>query len=145
MDPNQMSPTPPVASPTSAPAGPALSSEQMKSNLQDLMSKVQGKYQDFNSSRFAAANKTQAQRSAAMRQLFEMFESMGVDPSNADQLKQFLNLLKQRNPELYQQIEDALESMLGGSIGGGLQDTPSVAGTTPTAIAGDAPISNVIQ
>ena len=148
MDPNQLSsPAPAGIAPQmgGVPATPELSQEQMKSNLQDLMSKIQGKYQDFNSSKFAAANKTVAQRSAAMRQLFQMFEAMGVDPSNAKQLKDYLTKLKQSNPEVYQQVEDALEALLGGSMGGGLQDTPQVAGTTPTAIANDAPISNVNQ
>lgn len=141
MDPTQqpqpMVPGMSAGAPTAAPAG--LSQEQMKANLQGMMSKIEGKYQDFNSHKFAAANQTTADKSSSLRQLFDLFQSMGVDPSDPAALKQFLAQLQQSNPQMYQQVVDALEAMLGDSP----QDTPQTAGTTPTAIANDAPINNM--
>ncbi len=141
MDPLQAQQTPVTPDMSGSQATtPQLSQDQMKQNLQGLMSKIEGKYQDFNSSKFAASNKTAADRSSALRQLFDMFQAMGVDPSDPAALKQFLSQLEQSNPEMYQQVVEALEAMLGDN---GPQNTPQNAGTTPTAIANDAPINNM--
>lgn len=134
MDPTQQSP---ITAPVSQ--NPELNQDQMKTNLQDMMSKIDGKYQDFNSSKFSADNKTVSNKSATMRQLFEVFQSMGVDPSDPEALKLFLDQLKNSNPEMYDQVVTALESILGD----GQQDTQSVLGSTPQAVASDIPINNM--
>jgi len=91
----------------------ALSQEQMKGNLQDLMSKIEGKYQDFNSQKFASGNKAREQQSEALRQVFDLLQSLGIDPSNVEEVKAFLDQIRETNPELSQQLEVALEALLG--------------------------------
>lgn len=90
-----------------------MSQEQMRANLQGLMSKIENKYQDFNSQKFASNNKLQEQEGATLRQIFDLFESVGVDPSNVEDVRAFLDKIKANNPELYQQLETLLSSILG--------------------------------
>lgn len=87
--------------------------DQMRVNLQDLMSKIEGKYQDFNSQKFASDNKLKVQQGESLRQVFDLLESMGIDPSNVEQVREFLARIKESNPELSSQLEIALGSILG--------------------------------
>ena len=101
--------TPPV------PPGAPMTQDQMVSSLTEMMTKIQGKYQDFNARNFSSKNKVNEQQGEALRQIFDLFESNGVDPSNASQVGAFLDQLKQSNPELYQQFTAALQVILGDS------------------------------
>lgn len=93
-----------------------LSQEQMKTNLQDLMAKIENKYQDFNSQKFASDNVLMEQQGGVLRQLFDLFESMGVDPSNIEEVRALLDKIKAINPEMSQQLETALNSVLGDDV-----------------------------
>ena len=90
-----------------------MTQEQMKANLQELMSKIEAKMQDFNSQKFATDNKLKEQQSQALREVFDLFKSNDVDPSNLDEVSAFLQKVKDSNPELAQQLEKALETILG--------------------------------
>ena len=98
-----------------------LSQEEMKANMQAAMGQLDSKYGDFNSKKFALGNKDQENKGALLREIFAYFESVGVDPSNPEEVNKYLEDLKIENPELFQQLEFVLESILGGSPGG----TPS--------------------
>lgn len=102
-----------INQPISTPSETGLSQDEMKTNLQDLMSKIEGKYQDFNTQRFSSENKLKGQEGDALRVLFDLFESAGVDPSNPEEVRMFLDNIKQNNPELAQQLEQVLQSILG--------------------------------
>lgn len=93
-----------------------LSQEQMKANLQDMMSKIDSKYQDFNSQKFSSDNKYKVQQGEALRQLFDILQSFGVDPSNVEEVGAFLNKIKNSNPELGQQLEESLSVLLGEDV-----------------------------
>ena len=95
------------------PPGAPMTQNQMVSSLTEMMTKIQGKYQDFNARNFSSKNKVNEQQGEALRQIFDLFESNGVDPSNASQVGAFLDQLKQSNPELYQQFTAALQVILG--------------------------------
>jgi hypothetical protein len=90
-----------------------MSQDQMRGNLQGLMSKIENKYQDFNSQKFSTDNQLKEQSGESLRQLFDLFQSMGIDPSNAEEVGAFLNKIKESNPELSQQLEKVLSSILG--------------------------------
>ena len=118
MDPTLQPVAPAPESPQGAPGIPTeapgeLSQEQMKANLQELMAKIDAKYQDFNTQKFSSDNKLKEQRSAALRQVFDLLQSAGVDPSNPEEVRGFLDDLKGQNPELSQQIEKVLQELLG--------------------------------
>jgi len=93
---------------------PGLSQDQMRTNLQDMMAKVDGKYQEFNAQKFSSDNQSQEIKSQVLRELFDLFESKGIDPNNPEEVKEFLDTIKQNNPELYQQVEQALKTLLNG-------------------------------
>jgi DNA-binding TFAR19-related protein (PDSD5 family) len=116
----------PTAAGTPTPGGSELTPEQMRSNLQDLMSKIDGKYQDFKSQKFAGSAKEQDIKSSVLRQLFDLFVSKGVDPNSPGEVKAFLDNIKRVNPELYQQVEQALMMLINdGSLGADEQGAPT--------------------
>jgi len=92
---------------------PGLSQDEMKANLGDMMEKIESKYQDFNANKFASANQREEAKGNTMRRLFEMFTKMGVDPSDPIQVRDFLNKLREVNPELSKQLEGLMERLLG--------------------------------
>lgn len=128
------SPMSPSAPPTPTPVGagtvpmanPGLSQEQMKANLADLFSRVQGKYQQFNSQKFVSGNKVDSQKRDVLKAVFKMMSDAGIDPSNVRQVNQFLASLKQKSPELYQLFEMSIDSLLG-------QQSQSGSGTSPSS------------
>ena len=95
------------------PPGAPMTQSQMVNNLTEMMTKIQGKYQEFNARNFSSKNKVNEQQGEALRQIFDLFKSNGVDPSSTSQVNAFLNQLKQANPELYQQFVAALQVILG--------------------------------
>lgn len=114
MDPSQPVPVAPTPAPVPDTGGPTpLSQDQMKANLRDMMSKIESKYQDFNTQKFSLGNQSQEMQSQALRQLFDLFKSVGVDPTKPEEVKAFLDKVRQSNPELSQQIESALNGLLG--------------------------------
>jgi uncharacterized protein YfkK (UPF0435 family) len=115
------------------PTGGELSQDQMRSNLQGMMSKIENKQQDVNSQSFLSEFDLKKQKGESLRQLFDIFQSMGIDPSNAEEVGAFLDKIKKNNPELSQQIEKILSSMLeeGDSSGIPLESTPEVSQEVP--------------
>lgn len=120
MDPFNQSPVAPApASPEAVPGIPntasstELSQEQMKTNLQDMMSKINEKYSQFKTQKFSSDNIIKKQKGEALRQLFDFFQSKGIDPNNPEDIKAYLDNIKEKRPELYAQIEQAIQTILG--------------------------------
>ena len=124
MEPNQNIPQanefPPVpTSPAGVPGIPptadetALGQEEMKARLAEVMAKLEGKYQQFDAGKFGTENKMAQMKSDALSELFSMLQSKGIDPNNPEELKGFLDKIKEGNPELYQQIVGALNAIIG--------------------------------
>lgn len=90
-------------------SGGELSQEQMIANLQDLAGKIDNKYQEFNSQKFAMGNKLDLKKREALKEVFDIMNSSGIDLSNPEDVKKFLDSLKESNPELYQIVEASLE------------------------------------
>lgn len=111
--------TQPVPDQTLTPEGEQqgeLTQEQMRSNLEELMGRIESKYQDFNSERFSSDNQIQDQKNQSLRDLFSYLRSVGVDPSNVEEVRAFLDKMKEQTPELAQQFEQALQILLGEEI-----------------------------
>ena len=95
------------------PPGAPMTQSQMVSSLTSMMAQIQSKYQAFNAKKFSSSNVVNEQQGGALRQIFDLFKSQGVDPSNPSQVGAFLDQLKKANPELYQQFVGALQVILG--------------------------------
>ena len=110
---------PAPASPASVPGIPPTASDvapgqdEMKARLAEVMEKLEGKYQQFDQSKFSTENKMAQMKSDAMSELFTMLQSKGIDPNNPDELKAFLDKIQASNPDLYQQIVGALNAIIG--------------------------------
>jgi len=90
-----------------------LSQEEMRTNLEDMRAKLEGGYQNFNSQKFALNNETKAMQGSLLQQIFDFFQSVGVDPSSPEEVQQYLNKLKSDSPEMAQQLEVLLQRALG--------------------------------
>ena len=88
-----------------------LSQEQMRENLQGMAEKIEGKYQDFNSQNFVSKNKMELKKREALKEVFNIMETAGIDLSNPEDVKMFLDSLRDKNPELSQIIESSLEEL----------------------------------
>lgn len=110
----QPAPLFPGGASTPAASGTApMSQEDMQANLQAMMEKIQPKYQVFTQAKtMGDANVTRVQ-SLMLRQFFDVLSSYGIDPSNPDDVKQFLDKIKSANPQVYQQIEKSIGIMMG--------------------------------
>lgn len=101
-----------------------LSQDEMKANLQDLMSKIQGKYQEFGSAQEEAKAGLDTQKELTLNEIFDLLKKLGIDPSNVEEVNAFLEKIKETNPELYQQIEKSLETLMGGDVTQGAEGVP---------------------
>lgn len=99
-----------------APASPLgvgdMPQDQMKSNLQDLMAKLQAKKQETETSMFDIGKKAKESKSQLFNEIYDFFQKNGVDPSNPEQVKEFLDKLKEANPEVFQQVSDILNQIM---------------------------------
>lgn len=106
---------PEIADPTAG-QQTGLSQDVMISNLKELMAKIQNKYSDFKSGNAMSDSKLMQAKSQALRDVFDMLQSAGIDPSNVEEVQAFLDKIKQANPELYSQIEKVLQELMGGDV-----------------------------
>lgn len=122
---------------------PAMSQEEMIANLRELMDKIQGKVSDFNSGKVISDSRVMQAKSQSLREVFDLLQSLGIDPSDVEQVQEFLDKIKESNPELYQQVEKVLGDIIGGETDPGMSvDTGEVPqdeipqGETPQNIGG---------
>ena len=106
----------PIVTGNESPVNPELSQEQMIANLQDMASKIETKYQDFNSQKFVSANKLEVKKREALKEVFNIMETAGIDLTNPEEVKGFLDSLKEKNPELYQIVEQSLETLFSENV-----------------------------
>jgi hypothetical protein len=117
MDPNQ-EPAPSFAPAPASPEGVVgveggMPQEQMKANLQDMLSKIDNKYKEFDDSKFSSDNIAAKKKSEALSELFSILQSKGIDPNDPEELKAYLDDIQSRDPELYKQIVGGIEAILG--------------------------------
>ena len=123
-------PTPSTGAPTQA---PVLSQQQMKMNLQQLMAKINQKYQGFSQNNFTSKINSKKQKDQVLRSIFDFFTQAGVNPSDPQAVGNFLNKLKSSSPELYQQLMSVLQTVMGG-------DSPTSSSSTPVSPQGVASV-----
>jgi len=140
MDPNQdmaamqnQNPAPEEMAP-SAPQEPGAQEDQttpeQKQELLDMMDEIEQKYRNLNASRFANSNELETNRKEMMVEVFKVMKDSGIDVSNVESVKTFLDNLESSNPDLYQIFVDAFNALLG---------EEAVPEETESAPAGNAP------
>ena len=129
---------PGIPSGTEAPTGtPELSQEEMKKNLQDMMAKIDAKHGEFVSQKNVADSQVKEQSSLSLSDLFDFFQSKGVDPSNPEDVKAYLDKIKQNDPVAYEKITKILDMLLGD--GNAMSsEAPAGEGELPIAPVGGA-------
>lgn len=131
MPPTSMPPAP-------MPEGGALTQEEMLSNLQGMMGKVEDKYRDLNGQRFSSSNTNEEEKRAAMKQAIMMLQKYGVDFSKPESVTRFLDKLYKANPDAYELFEAAFNALLGNDADGGM-NTQEPNADLPPAVGEGAP------
>ena len=122
MDPNQQNPMGVVG----------MTQQQMIYSLQELMGNIESEYKNFKSQQTASQDGLKLNKSDVLQQLYDLFQTQGVDPSNPQAVGQLLNKVQTNNPDLYRQIEQSLQQILGSDETPAQVNTnldPSVAGS----------------
>lgn len=101
--------------PTSLPGdNTELSQEQMKSNLDIAMGKVNERYDKLNNELISNDEEIKKGSTQALRDLYDLFKSYGIDPNNPEEVLSFLEEVKKLSPELYTQVQQAIQMLMGG-------------------------------
>ena len=91
----------------------ALSQDGMRANLEGMFSQVAGKINEVQGMQTGANSTLEAQKKDMVKSVFDRMMSIGVDPSNLEQVTAFLQDLEQNEPDLYELFAGALDSLLG--------------------------------
>ena len=127
MDPNQTQPgvvpagpipTSPIEQPAQVPQQGGGISDQQKQELLDMITQIKSKLGSFQAVKFASDNKKEKVRLDLLKQVFEKLQLAGVDLSDQQSVSAFIEKLKQANPELANNFEQAMNVLLeGGKTG----------------------------
>lgn len=110
------------ARPQAAPGGPAgvptdqtigMSQDEMKGNLQGMLSQLLSKYSDYKAKHAAIGAGLAEQKGNMLSDLFDFFKSIGVDPNQPEEISAYLEMLGEQSPELRAQLEKLLQRALG--------------------------------
>ena len=132
-DPNAVDPTavdPTQAAPMegAAPeATPGMASPEQMAQIKELMNNIEEKYRQMNAEVFAGGNQTESQKKELVIEVFKALQGAGVDLTDVNSVKQFLDQLQQENPDLYDIFVSAFEGLLGGEAGAALPPEGAVA------------------
>lgn len=93
--------------------GQEFASPEERQQLVDLLEATRGKMSSIRTTEFAGANSKDAAKLDALRELFSMMQSAGVDLTSAESVNVFLEKIKGANPNMAEDFEDALDALLG--------------------------------
>jgi len=93
-------------------AGGNLTDDEMLSNLKRLRESADSKYRNFNTTKIVSGNRVKNSKIETMNQLFDLLESNNIDPSNKEQLNNFMEGLKSYSPEIFAMFEKALGELV---------------------------------
>lgn len=93
--------------------GQEFASPEERQQLIDLLEATREKMSSLRTTEFAGANSKDAAKLDALRELFSMMQSAGVDLTSTESVNVFLEKIKSANPNMAQDFEDALDALLG--------------------------------
>jgi len=88
-------------------------SDDQRKEIQNLLGLVKQNYAKWNSTKFSVGNRVDSARRDMLKQVMQVLLANGVDLSDQNSVAQYLNQLKQKNPDQYQSFTSALDSLLG--------------------------------
>lgn len=86
---------------------------EARTRLQSMIGDLKNKQGQINAMKFADSNKMDNERQKALMEVFSIMQKSGIDPSNLQQVKEFLDKLQAQNPQLYQVFVSAFEMLMG--------------------------------
>lgn len=89
--------------------------EEQKDELRNMIEQIRSKLGEVNASGFAGKNMNQVKKSEILREIFSMLQASGIDLTNPQSVGQFIQQLRETNPEMAQLFEQAMDELLGGS------------------------------
>jgi hypothetical protein len=152
MDPNAMGQDPalsqgaPVDPNVSPEAGQAMATPEQKAQLMEMMNQIEAKYREMNAEKFAGSNKAESAKKDLVIEVFKALQNAGIDPTNVESVRMFLDDLQESNPDLYELFVDAFNSLVGGETPtapeAGAPEQAGALGAMPGAMP-EAPVENV--
>jgi len=116
MDPQaefQEAPASPAQAPEIGGPGEGMSQEMMRSNLRGMMEQIKQKMGGVKAAKFGLDKQRAESKSVTLRNIYDYFESVGVDPSNPDEVRTYIEDMRSESPELAAQLEAYLQEALG--------------------------------
>lgn len=108
--------------------GQGMASEDQKRQLMDLIEATRSKIGETNAAHFAAKNSSEQARNDALKEVFSILQTSGVDLTDPASVSNFIEQVRAKNPELAQMLEEALNSLLGGDT------SPAPSGEIPQPV-----------
>jgi len=84
-----------------------------KARLATMIENLKNKQGQMNAMKFGESNKVESQRQKALMEVFSMMQDAGIDPSNIEEVKAFLDELEVSNPEVYKAFVAAFGLLMG--------------------------------
>lgn len=138
MDPNQNMPMDPNAmGPEATPeAGQEMATPEEINSLKEMMDQIEEKYREMNAENFAGSNQVESFRKDLIVDVFKALQSAGVDVSNVEEVKKFLDRLEESNPDLYDLFVQSFNGLMGeeGTLPGTAAES-----ALPEAVSGEVP------
>ena len=103
----------PMDSTTQPEQGWVDNSVMYKKVIDALMAKVQSKYGELNSLKFAWDNQNVAKRNDILKVIFDAMRKAGIDPSDPASINTFMQMVQQESPDLYELFVEAINNLLG--------------------------------
>lgn len=106
---------PPMQPPqvTIDPLRPSLPPQEAQSRLKRDFEGANNRMRQFEAKKLMNANKLASVKRDVMRTLFRHLQAVGVDPSDLNSIRGFLEQLQQQDPDLATLFEDAFSGLLG--------------------------------
>lgn len=132
---NQGAPVDPNAAPDPNATGQQMATPEQKAQLMDMMNQIEAKYREMNAEKFAGSNKAESAKKDLVIEVFKALQNAGIDPTNVESVRMFLDDLQQSNPDLYSLFVDAFNSLIGGETDAATpaQDQTGALGAMPGA------------
>ena len=89
-------------------------SDEQRQQLLDLIQQIREKVAETNANSFAGGNQTQQAKMDALKEIFDLLKSSGVDLTDPAAVQKFIDDLKAFSPDIGQMFEDAMTDLLGG-------------------------------